>query len=87
MIKSKKNELVRIKDQISALENNLNLKTAKEKESYDALDNYNHQSFLLHRLINNLITEEQKKADEIVSTQNDIQLLSKEIKSLRENYS
>ena len=87
LIKSKKNELVRIKDQISALENNLNLKTAKEKESYDALDNYNHQSFLLHRLINNLITEEQKKADEIVSTQNDIQLLSKEIKSLRENYS
>lgn len=87
MIKSKKNELVRIKDQISALENNLNLKTAKEKESYDALDNYNHQSFLLHRLINNLIAEEQKKAYEIVSTQNDIQQLSKEIKSLRENYS
>ncbi len=87
LIKSKKNELVRIKDQISALENNLNLKTAKEKESYDALDNYNHQSFLLHRLINNLIAEEQKKAYEIVSTQNDIQQLSKEIKSLRENYS
>ena len=87
LIKSKKNELVRIKDQISALENNLNLKTAKEKESYDALDNYNHQSFLLHRLINNLIDEEQKKADEIVITQNDIQQLSKEIKSLRENYS
>ena len=87
LIKSKKSELGKIKDQISALENTFNLKTAKERESYEALDNYNHQSFLLHRLINSLVNEEQKKEEEILGTENDIQKLGKEIQSLKENYS
>ncbi|MHB1686882.1 MAG: murein hydrolase activator EnvC family protein [Ignavibacteriaceae bacterium] len=87
MIKNKKNELDRIKDQISSLEKTLNLKTVKEKESYETLDNYNHQSFLLHRLINNLINQEREKEVEISSTENNIQQLGKDIQSLKENYS
>ena len=71
-IKQKQNELSKIKDQITALENELGLKTAKEKESYNVLDNYNRQSFLLHKLIDRLKAEEQEKGQEIIQTQGKI---------------
>ncbi len=82
----KKSELSKIKDEISSLEQDLKVKTAKEKESYNVLDNYNKQSYLLHRLINNLKIEEQKKEQEIENTQNNIDELQKEIRLLKKNY-
>jgi septal ring factor EnvC (AmiA/AmiB activator) len=86
-ITRKKSELSDIKDQISSLESELKLKTSKEKENYNVLDNYNKQSYLLHRLINNLKNEEQKKEYEIEKTSTEIKTLQKDIKLLKENYS
>jgi len=87
LIKNKKNELDKLKNEISSLENQLKLKTSKEKETFDVLDNYNHQSFLLHRLINSLIIEENENETSIDKTKTGIHNLEKEIFSLRENYS
>ncbi len=86
LIKNKKNELDNLKNEISTLENQLKLKNAKEIENYDALDNYNHQSFLLHRIINALINEDEQKTNEIKETESNIQQLSDEIQALKRNY-
>lgn len=85
-ISRKKSELSKIKDEISSLEEELKVKTAKEKESYNVLDNYNRQSYLLHQLINSLKAEELEKELEIDTTQNNIEALQKEIRSLKKNY-
>ncbi len=86
ILKNKKNELDIIKSEISTLESQLKQKNAKEMENYDALDNYNHQSFLLNRLINELIKENEQKTIEIGETESNIQQLSSEIKELKRNY-
>ncbi len=85
-ISKKKSELSKIKEEINSLEQELKEKTTKEKESFNVLDNYNRQSFLLHRLINNLRAEEQEKELEIENTQQGIEGLRKEIESLKKNY-
>lgn len=87
LLKNKKNELDNLKNEILTLENQLTLKSAKETENYDALDNYNHQSFLLHRIINTLIKEDEQKSVEIGETESNIQQLSADIKELKRNYS
>ncbi len=85
-IKQKQNELSHLRTQITSLENELNIKSAKEMESFNVLDNYNRQSFLLHNLIDKLKAEEQIKANEIVQTQNNITELKREVKELKGNY-
>ncbi len=85
-ISKKKSELSKIKEEINSLEQELKDKTVKEKETYNVLDNYNRQSFLLHRLINNLKAEEQAKEQEIEKTQQNIEDLKKEVTSLKKNY-
>ena len=85
-ISQRKSELNRIRDEVSNLQNELKLKSAKEKESYSVLDNYNKQSFLLHRLINKLKSEEEQKESEIAQTGNEILKIKREIKSLKKNY-
>jgi len=85
-IKQKKSDLSKLKNEISSLENTLKQKTVKEKETYNVLDNYNKQSYLLHRLIENLKTEEKEKEDQINLTQNNIEDLSVEINALKKNY-
>ncbi len=85
-ISQKQNELQQIKEQITSLENELKIKSAKEKESFNVLDNYNRQSFLLHNLINKLKAEEQVKRQEILQTQGNINELKREVKELKGNY-
>ena len=85
-IKNKKNELTRIKEEISVLETQLKSKTLKEKQSNAALENYNKQSFLLNKLLIRLRDEEQLKQDEIDSTLTRIRHIEKEVKALRSNY-
>ena len=85
-IRQKQDELSQIKDQITSLENELRLKSIKERQSYNVLDNYNRQSFLLHSLIDKLKAEEQIKEQGILKTQNNIYELKKEVKGLKENY-
>ncbi|MDR3627803.1 MAG: hypothetical protein P4L45_13260, partial [Ignavibacteriaceae bacterium] len=86
-ISQKKNELTRVREEISSLEKELKLKTAKEKENYNTLDNYSKQSYLLHNLINSLKADEAEKEQEISDTQNNIEELMIEIDLLKMNYS
>ena len=86
-IEKKKEELLSIREEISKLEDELSKKSEREKESYEALDNYNKQAYLLNKLINKLRKEE-------ASRQKDINILSKQINSiedetkvLRDNFS
>jgi septal ring factor EnvC (AmiA/AmiB activator) len=82
----KKSELSDIKGQISSLESQIKLKTSKEKKTYKVLDNYNKQSYLLHKLINSLKREERHKEKEIDNTTKEIKNLQNDIKSLKRNY-
>jgi len=86
-ISQKKNELSKVKQEISSLERELKIKAAKEKESYNTLDNYNKQSYLLHNLINNLKADESEKELQISDTQNNIEELKNETNLLKLNYS
>lgn len=85
-ISKKKSELSRLRDEINSLQNELKLKSRKEKESYTVLDNYNKQSFLLHRLIGRLKNEEEQKESEIIKTEEDLSRIKSEIQSLKKNY-
>ncbi len=53
-IEEKKSELFLLRNEIVQLENELSKKTQKEKESFEALENYNKQAFLLNKVINKL---------------------------------
>ncbi len=82
----KKEELIKIKEEISTLEQELKAKTKKEKKTNSALENFSKQSFLLNKLINKLLKEEQKKQKQIENLQRDINSLEQEIKSIQDNY-
>jgi len=64
-IDDKKNELARIKEEISGLEKELEEETTLENESVKVLENYNKQSFLLNKIINNFRREEGDKQAQI----------------------
>ncbi len=53
-IEEKKSQLFLLRNEIVELENELSQKTQKEKESFEALENYNKQAFLLNKVINKL---------------------------------
>ena len=86
-INQKQNELTRIREEISSLESQLKLKTRKERESYNVLENYNRQSFLIRSLINKLKSEEQLRENQISDNENKISNLQTDIKILKSNYS
>ncbi|HSP87359.1 MAG TPA: peptidoglycan DD-metalloendopeptidase family protein [Ignavibacteriaceae bacterium] len=86
-IDKKKSELQNLKDEISKLEKEINQQTKKEKESFNAVEKYNKQSFLLNKLISNLRTEEKKKQQEINLNQKSINEIEVEIELLQKNYS
>ena len=81
-IEEKRAELFQIRNEISQLESDLSKKSEKEKESFDALENYNKQAFLLNKVINKFRNEEaviQKGIEilekKIISTKDEIDLL------------
>ncbi len=81
-IEEKRAELFQIRNEISQLESDLSKKSEKEKESFDALENYNKQVFLLNKVINKFRNEEaviQKGIEilekKIISTKEEIDLL------------
>lgn len=86
-IKNKKSELTRLREEISNLEKELKIKSLKEKESFKTLENYNKQNFLLNKLIAKLRDEERLKDNDILSSQDRIQEIEKDITLLRKNYS
>jgi len=85
-IDDKKEELDRIKEEISELEKELEEETALEKESVKVLENYNKQSFLLNKIINNFRREEQDKQAQINERNRIIKSIEAEIGVLKENY-
>src|SRR3989339_2155005 len=86
-IRTKSQELDRIKKDISALEKVLQAKTKKERESLQALENINQQNLLLNKLINNLLAEEKDKESAIKEIEDVIINLESRVKDLKEKYS
>ncbi|MBT8386999.1 MAG: hypothetical protein KJO12_06265, partial [Ignavibacteria bacterium] len=85
-IDDQKEELARIKKEISELEIELKEEDALEKESVKILENYNKQSFLLNKIINNIRREEQDKQAQINRRNRNIKSIETEIEVLKENY-
>ena len=86
-LKIKKNELSDLKNEISRLEDELNQKTEKEKESFEVLENYNKQNYLLRKLIRKLKSQENAKQKEINKSNLKIEAIQKQISILKKNYS
>jgi len=86
-IEEKKSQLYNLRNEISQLENELSQKTQKEKESFEALENYNKQAFLLNKVINKLRKEEAIQQREITRLETEIKSIEEEINLLKDNYS
>ena len=85
-IDSSKQELSKLKDEITRLETELAKKNRKEKKSLEDLDNINKQNFLLSKLLTNLRREENQKQSEINKQTLNITAIEKEIDVLQKNY-
>jgi septal ring factor EnvC (AmiA/AmiB activator) len=85
-IEEKKSQLYILRNEISQLENELSQKTQKEKESFEVLENFNKQAFLLNKVINKLRKEEAIQQKEITSLKKEIKNIEEEINLLKENY-
>jgi len=85
-IEEKKSQLFILRNEISQLENELSQKTQKEKESFEALENFNKQAFLLNKVINKLRKEEAIQQKEITRLKKEIINIEEEIDLLKDNY-
>ena len=85
-IDDKKSQLFLLRNEIAQLENELSQKTQKEKESFEALENYNKQAFLLNKVINKLRKEEAIQQNEITNLEKEIKNIEEEITLLKDNY-
>jgi len=85
-IEEKKSQLYFLRNEIAELENEFSQKTQKEKESFEALENYNKQAFLLNKVINKLRKEEAIQQKEITNLEKKIKNIAEEINLLRDNY-
>ena len=85
-IEEKKSQLFFLRNEIAELENELSQKTQKENESFEALENYNKQAYLLNKVINKLRKEEAIQQREITNLEKKIKRIEEEIKLLKENY-
>ncbi len=85
-IDEKKSQLFLLRNEIAELENELSQKTQKEKESFEALENYNKQAFLLNKVINKLRKEETIQQREITNLEKEIKSIVEEINLLKDNY-
>ncbi len=85
-IDSQKEELTKLRDEISRLENELAQKNKKEKKTLEDLDNISKQNFLVNKLLTNLRREEAQKENEIKESVSNISSIEKEIDLLQKNY-
>lgn len=86
-LNTKKKELSSLKSEISSLEKVIQSKIQKEKETYIILQNYDKQSFLLNKIINQYRNEQKLKEEQIANTEKNIKFLEEEINKLQLNYS
>jgi peptidoglycan hydrolase CwlO-like protein len=85
-IEEKKAKLLLLRNEISQLEEDISQKSAKEKESFEILENYNKQAHLLNKLIIKLIKQETAQIKEIKILRKEIKSIESEIKLLMDNY-
>ncbi|HCY74572.1 MAG TPA: hypothetical protein DHV28_01505 [Ignavibacteriales bacterium] len=85
-IDSRKAELIKLKEEISRLENDLTQKSKKEKKSLEDLENISRQNFLVNKLLTNLRREEEQKQNEINKSIQNISEIENEIEQLQKNY-
>lgn len=85
-ISSKQEELRNLKNEISSLEKEIQLKNKKEKESFTILQNYDKLKFLLNKIIAQYRNEEKLKEKNIIATQQKIEFLTNQISQLQSNY-
>ncbi len=85
-IDSRKEELTKLKDEISRLENELAQKNKKEKKTLEDLENISKQNFLVNKLLTSLRREEAQKENEIKESVSNISAIENEIDLLQKNY-
>ena len=85
-IDSRTEELNKLKDEISRLENELAQKNKKEKKTLDDLDNISKQNFLVNKLLTSLRRDEEQKQIEINNSISNVSAIEKEIDNLQKNY-
>lgn len=85
-IKKNRRDLSKLKEEISALELDLKKKSAKERESSAAIENYSRQTHLLNRIINEIQAQQQDTEEEIEETTKKVEYLESKIGELKANY-
>jgi septal ring factor EnvC (AmiA/AmiB activator) len=86
-LRLKNQQLDKIKREISTLQNELQSKTKKERESLKSLENINQQNLLLNKLVNNLLAEEKEKMTAIRQIEEEIGKVENHTSELKEKYS
>lgn len=85
-IKKKKDELSKLKSQIEAIKDELKKASKEEKRSYESIEKFNKQVFLLNKLVNELKAEEQLKSRQISGLQSEISGIELQMDQLRQFY-
>ena len=85
-IKKKQSQLETLKKEIDKYEKQINEKEKKEKATLELLDNYDHQSSLLRRLIAKLHDQEVSLQEDINSTKQSIKELTGQLSFLKKHY-
>jgi septal ring factor EnvC (AmiA/AmiB activator) len=79
-------KLTELRSQIQLLQQELESKSASEKESYSTIENFNKQNLILNKLIGELRSEEKNKQQQIELSLSNIASVENEIKKIKENY-
>jgi len=85
-IKKKKDELASLKKEIESIKDELKKASGEEKKTYELIEKFNRQVFLLNKLVNGLQAEEEKKSNQISKLENEIKFLDSQIYELKAFY-
>lgn len=85
-IEKKKKELEKIKSELQQLQSELDVKSKKEKLTYESYKNLNRQSHLISKLISSLQKDENEKELQIEKIRKEISLIESEIDDIKNNY-
>jgi septal ring factor EnvC (AmiA/AmiB activator) len=85
-IQQKKSELSEIKTEINKLEQELAAKSAKQKKSFEAVENLNKQNYLINKILGELRKDIIAKEKQITIVEKNIGRTESEIRLLQENY-
>lgn len=79
-------KLTELRSQIQSLQQELESKSASEKESYSTIENFNKQNLILNKLIGELRSEEKNKQQQIEMSLSNIASVENEINKIKDNY-